>query len=93
MSANPAKTMFGFSFDDKPDFVNAAGVKWWVDPSLTDYCKNKGLFMRVFAVEDTHGKRTRVLVDQSGIIEEDTSFEGMACRVDKHVAAAQFDKM
>ena len=75
---------FGLDFDSPPVYTNEAGVKWWFDPSLTKYCKEKELKMQVFGVEHPDGKRTRVLVDKDGILEEDTSFEGMACRIDKH---------
>jgi hypothetical protein len=87
---NPQHAVFGFSFDSPPDFVNEIGVKWWVDHSLTRYCKENNLKMQVFAVEHPDGKRTRVLVDKDGIIEEDTGFEGMACRIDKHAIALNF---
>lgn len=81
--------MSNFSlFSGEPEFVNELGVKWWRDPSTTQYAQKPdkhGITLQVvcFGIEEPSGRRTRVLISQAGeIIEADQSLEALATKID-----------
>lgn len=71
-------------FDDqKPDFVNDEGVKWWIDKHESHYARHKlGTDAAVWYVQETSGRRTRLLTENNEILHEDQALEGMACYID-----------
>ena len=74
-------------FDKKPDFINEIGVKWWLDDSITKYAQREDMHgttldAACYAIEEPNGRRTRVLVCNGEIIEEDQLLEGMAIKID-----------
>lgn len=78
--------MFGLTpWDAKlpPDFVNDKGVKWWADKDLTRYARQKlGGDATVWYIEETNGLHTRLLTEKGEIINDDQTYEGMACHID-----------
>lgn len=73
-----------------PDFVNEAGVKWWVDAALTRYAVNKlGEGHAVWAVEHPSGYKTRLLTHADSVKCEAPSIEGMAIKIDILAFAAK----
>ena len=71
-------------FDDKkPDFINEQGVKWWADKDETHYARHKlGTDAVVWYVEETDGRRTRLLTENNEILHECQTIDGMASYVD-----------
>ena len=74
-------------FDGEPDAVNEIGVKWWKDTSTTNYAQREDRFGTsldavCYAIDEVSGRRTRVLVANGKIIEDDPSLEGMACKIE-----------
>lgn len=73
----------------KPDFVNEAGVKWWVDPSLTRYAREPNVRdtklddVICFYTEEPNGVKSRVLVRNQQVIFESQSLETIAVEIDK----------
>ena len=74
---------------NKPDFINPQGIKWWLDKTLSDYANKPNQFgiclenWKVFVVEEKNGNRTRLLVDDKHqIIDDNSSVEGIACKID-----------
>uniref|UniRef100_A0A6M3JLL2 Uncharacterized protein n=1 Tax=viral metagenome TaxID=1070528 RepID=A0A6M3JLL2_9ZZZZ len=60
--------------EDKPDFVNNEGVKWWVDKGTTQYARGKDSFgtqlldVTCFKTELDNGYRSFVIVNGRGIV-------------------------
>ena len=72
------------------DFVNAEGVKWWHEPSMTIYVMSKGLVgVRAWTVERPDGYRTRVLTKGEAILAEDQTIEGMGVKLNLLVLGVQ----
>lgn len=74
-------------FETEPFFVNEEGTKWWKDDSLTKYCRNpdiNGIVLNgtVCYVERADGYRTRVLVMNDKIIEEDQTMDGLGIKIE-----------
>lgn len=73
--------------DTEPDFINEEGVKWWVDKSTTDYAQrkdSKGITLDIicYVIDRPDGYRTRVLIEEGNIIDDNTSLEAIACKID-----------
>lgn len=80
--------MFDLPWDKTPDFVNEAGVKWWADRDITAYAREKLKSKAVvFYVEEPSGYRTRLLVENDQILNDDQTYEGMCCHIDMLWAA------
>lgn len=74
-------------FETEPDFVNDLGVKWWYDEFTTQYAQKPdfwGIKLNAicYYVEEPNGNRTRVLVSDGNIIEEDQNLEALAVKID-----------
>ncbi len=68
---------------EPPDFVNAENVKWWMEPTLTNYALSKGLYLtKCWTVEDKAGFKTRLLTESGKILAEDKSLEGIGIKID-----------
>lgn len=67
-----------------PDFVNAAGVRWWLEPGLTRYATSKGLNneVRIWTVERPDGHKTRLLTEHHTVLAEDQTLEGIGLKID-----------
>jgi len=83
------KNPFDLPWETKPEFVNELGVKWWKDDHMTEYARNPDRYGTVldavcFYAEHVDKTRTRLLVSRLNgqIIEEDSSIEGMACKIE-----------
>lgn len=70
--------------EDKPDFINEDGVKWWHDKSTTHYARQKKV-MDVQAWTVHHPERgwKRVLVQDQQVIWEGASLEDIGVEIDK----------
>ena len=82
-------------FEGKPDFINAEGVKWWLDRETMIYVKKKGFDtskLQVCGVEEKDGKRTRVIVDNGRVVYENTNYEAIACHIDIMAVDRDFPK-
>ncbi|MDO8610996.1 MAG: hypothetical protein Q7R95_10735 [bacterium] len=66
----------------KPDFINGAGIKWWLDKPTTKYAKNKLKNATVWIVQEPNGYITRLLLIEKDIVAEHQTLEGMACEID-----------
>jgi hypothetical protein len=67
----------------EPDFVNAEGVKWWVDEVSTQYAQRKGLAgVSAWIVEEADGYVTRVLTKDGQALADSTSLEGIGLKID-----------
>ena len=70
-------------FNEKPDFVNPEGVKWWVDKATTLYARQdndvgKSLpRIQVWYVEKPDGLRTRLIIEDGTVIFESTQIEAI----------------
>lgn len=89
MGKSEKKSSNGFlsPFESDPDFVNERGVKWWIDKSMTSYARSpdeKGTELDAvcFFVEETNGRRTRLLTLNGMIIEDEQNLEQMAMKID-----------
>ena len=74
-------------FKTEPLAINEKGVKFWLDKSTTEYAQNpdiNGTVLDVvcYFIEEANGRRSRILVKNGEIIEEDQSLEGIACKID-----------
>lgn len=68
---------------EAPDFVNADGVKWWHEMSLTAYALSKGFVgVRVWSVERPDGYRTRLFTKGDEVLADDQTLDGMALKID-----------
>ncbi len=66
-----------------PDFVDDEGVKWWFEPTLTNYAINKGFNDgKVWVVERPDGYRTRLFTEGSDLLAEDQTIEGICFKID-----------
>lgn len=71
-----------------PDFVNEKGVKWWIDDSTTQYLQKEDrngikLDMVCYAIEETDGKRSRLVINRArDIVEQEQSLEQLAIKID-----------
>ena len=83
-------------FDTPPDYTNDFGVKWWLDKSLTTYAKEKNFKgislpnVQVFDVEEPNGNRTRLIIEDSKIIYENSGLEAIATYIDMMKVNKQF---
>jgi hypothetical protein len=75
-------------FEGEPTFVNAEGVKWWLDVSTTKYAQRPDLHgtclpdVVAYGVEFPDASRSRVLVENDQPIAEATGLEAIAVRID-----------
>lgn len=76
-------------WNEDPDFINKAGVKWWVDVSTTLYAikeDENGIKLDVvcYFVEKPNGYRTRILVNkrERTYLYENPSLEGISMYID-----------
>lgn len=88
-----------FADNTPPDSVNEVDIKFWFDPSLTDWATSeqagwsgimpslKGAI--VYVVEFPNGEKTRILTISGQIVDESSSYEGMAVCIDKHKVIAK----
>ena len=74
---------------NKPDSVNAQGVKWWIDKELTLYANKPDQFgvalhnWKVFMVEEKDGNRIRLLIDdKNSVVDANKAVEPLACKID-----------
>lgn len=85
-------------FSTEPTTINAAGVKWWLDKSLTEYAHRKdstGISLKdvvVWKVEEVNGYKTNLVVKDGGIVFEGTSIEGVCGHIDMMKITKQFNK-
>lgn len=85
------KFLFGeLPFDKRePDAVNEMGVKFWFDPDLTQYAKQKGLKnVQVFFVEHD-GKKFRGIAQDGQLVFESTRYEDTCFHIDIMAAYEQ----
>ena len=81
--------------DEKPYWINPDnGYEWYIDESTTKWCTRDTLndlpkldAVCFMVVENKNGERTplsRILIDNqtNKILHDDTSLEGMACKID-----------
>ena len=77
-----------FEQDNKPDFTNEEGTKWWKDKSSTKYAQNEDgygtkLSLVCFLVETNDGEKTRLLVNKDQeIIFSSQLLEGIGTHID-----------
>lgn len=74
-------------FSTPPDFVNEKGIKWWIDKDTTEYARNPDnngicLNVRCFLVQETSGRKTRVIVSDNSIIYENQNYEAFCTKID-----------
>lgn len=76
----------------KPDWIAPTGLKYWVDPSLTEYARKEQVSWNtlpaltaayVYCCEFPTGEKTRVFYYKDQPVEEAASYEGMAVKIDK----------
>lgn len=74
--------------DEPPILINEEGVKWWSNPSMTQWCKRKdrngiSLNWEAYYIETPEGCNTIVLVDEGGnIVYDNQQTEACASYVD-----------
>jgi len=69
--------------DKEPDFVNDDGIKWWKHDYITKYANTKGLKDTIgYIVESETGYKTFLLINNTGILEEDSTLEGIGTKID-----------
>lgn len=82
--------------DGPPDHINELGVKWWFDKSLTNYAQKPDVHgttlpnATVWLVEESCGRKTRVLVVDGSPVYDNTSLEAMGCQIDWLKASERF---
>lgn len=91
--------LFPWDNGSKPDFINEEGFEWYTDKTLTGWAQRKDelnntppLKAVCFYVkkDDT---LTRILVGANQeVLHEDTSLDGMACKIDILRLANSYDK-
>lgn len=68
-----------------PDFINAEGVKWWIQKETNRYIKSKGNLGKIQAWKtefpDTKQKRY-VLTENDSVIYETAGLEALGVRID-----------
>ena len=74
-------------FETEPFFVNEEGTKWWHDEQLTSYCRKEDQFGTKFDgnvcyIETKEGYRSRVLVIDGKLVEEDQKLDSMAVKIE-----------
>ena len=75
-------------FNEKPDFVNEQGVKWWVFKYMTEYARkpNKdGKFLKTavaWKVQEPNGKEIYIVTDNNNVIAENQSLEAIGAKID-----------
>lgn len=62
-----------------PDFTFDNGTKFWIERGLT---KKAGRKHKVCLAALEDGEKAYVILDKDGVIYEDKTFEGIACRLD-----------
>ena len=71
------------SKEEKPDYVNPEGVKWFKDTNVTEYAQIKGLRAVCFKVEQPDGYKTRVLIGENKeVLAATHSLEEMGLKID-----------
>jgi len=66
-----------------PDAVNEQGTRFWLDQSLSDYCKGKGLLKHyVLLCVNTEDYGEYVLMEGRDPVYNTQSREQMACYID-----------
>lgn len=70
-------------FESAPYHIGENGAKWWLDQTSTDYAQSRGLDdVVVWFVEETDGRRTRLVTCQQEIIHENQSLEALGVWLD-----------
>jgi len=74
-------------FKTEPFFINEEGTKWWHDEATTAYCVNEdrnGISLKANAcfIETIDGYRSRLIIMNGKIIEEDQSLESLATKIE-----------
>jgi hypothetical protein len=73
---------------EKPDFINDQGVKWWMDRVTTEYARKpnaagKALLTAIaWKVEESNGKKSFLLTDGDKVLAESQQLEAIACKID-----------
>lgn len=82
------KTRTTMEMNEEP-LVNELGTKWWLDDGLTEWCTRSdqnGVRLngyKVWIVETSDGKKTRLLVDEQGhIVSDSPKMEDIAVKID-----------
>lgn len=82
-----------------PDHVNERGVKFWFDPSLTEWARTvqngwsgpmPALPTAVVYVVESPTEKTRLLIIDGQVVDENPNYEAMATLIDKHKLARKF---
>ena len=74
--------------EDKPDFINDEGTKWWVDKIATQYAREEDVFgirlpsVTCFRTEQANGYRSFVIVDGRNIIFTSQQSDAIGCHID-----------
>lgn len=69
--------------NSKPDAVNEKGIKFWLDRSLTDYAKRKGVTdIQVLLAMFPNGHTEWVIVRENCPIFASQVLETVACHID-----------
>ena len=76
-----------FNINEKPDFTNEQGVKWFHYKNGTDYANRnspgtKPLNAQAWLVEFPNGDRNYALVKDGNVIAEATSIEALGIKID-----------
>ena len=74
-------------FQSEPDYVNPEGTKWWKSESLSNEAERElGKNYRVYAAQTVEDNRSYILIDDSDeVLDMDSSMEGMAIKIAKHM--------
>ena len=69
--------------DREPDFINEAGVKWWLHDGVTNYAKTQKLEgVTGWEVETPSGVRRYVISNKDGVIAEAKGLDGIGTKID-----------
>ena len=86
-------SLFADLYSGPPQHTNEQGVKFWLDLSLTQYARKKGLAdVQVLLVEELNGHRTRLVAVASQPVFDSPSFEAVAVHLDIMALAAKAEK-
>ena len=87
-------SLFPWDNNITPDFINDRGFEWYIDKSLTRYCKRKTIDNKLplkaicfYVCERKHNNvnaisRVLIDIDTNKVIADETSLEGMAIKID-----------